>query len=757
MNFSSRLLQQFLLLLLTATIFTSAMACKKLILNNGPTGNVEASKDIMETGRYTVRTRQRTNSQPVQALLHKLDGARDINYHSMWFTAVLEPRDLKKLCRSQLVISIKVMEEMNNGYKCNKLVKGNPKFVISSSYIVIIKKQSSLSGMMPVIVTASNDMNNSVMITGIREFQNRNRRGATMRMNHDGVRMMCDQAAVDYIEEDQEVNMSSITPLWHLDRIDQTDLPLDGLFSTPNNGSGIDIYIFDTGIRYDHDEFEGRVKNDFYDPVDILTGSNQQGSDCQGHGTHVAALAAGKTFGVAKGATLYSTRVLSCSGSGSYSNVLLGINHVIGEQIVNKDRRIIISMSLRGPISRAVHDAIRDATEEGILVVVAAGNDFSDACRFSPGASPLALTVGGTQRNDDIYLRLFDGSNYGSCVDIFAPAQDIRSASFSTQNGATTFTGTSQATPLVSGAAAVYWSMNRMATGLEVKDAILSSCTRDKLSINNFVPSEFHDQSPNCLLHIDPLQVPAEPYQVFSSVPSAELHTYIEDMEDKSYKLIYIHSHSINSSHYYSLIFKYMASVEFKTLMHGKVKQIKSMVADHEANGYQATLLYDMNGIDYIAVVEKTSLTHFQTYRTSRRGHNKAYKSKSLNNTLLSTTISLTNKGSPRYSSVYAQGNTLTQHLPSINIGKLRSAINRRFKGGYYLNHFSTVPTSTVQYSLVFHEMTKTPDNYILVMDATSDQVEDVIQSQLMNGFTPLVVAGVNTGDGLKYFMSYEL
>jgi len=136
-----------------------------------------------------------------------------------------------------------------------------------------------------------------------------------------------------------------------------------------------------TGIRRDHDEFEGRVKYDPYDPVDILTGSNQQGEDCQGHGTHVAALAAGKTYGVAKGATLYSTRVLSCSGSGSFSNVLLGINHVIGEQILDRTRRIIISMSLRGPTSRAVSDAIRDATEEGILVVVAAGNDFTDACR----------------------------------------------------------------------------------------------------------------------------------------------------------------------------------------------------------------------------------------------------------------------------------------------------------------------------------------------------------------------------------------
>lgn len=112
-----------------------------------------------------------------------------------------------------------------------------------------------------------------------------------------------------------------------------------------------------------------------------MTDTSQQGRDCHGHGTHVAALAAGKTFGAAKGATLYSMRVLSCSGLGSFVNVILGLNHVIGEQIAHRDRKIIVSMSLRGPFSQAMDDAIRDATEEGILVVVAAGNDFGDACK----------------------------------------------------------------------------------------------------------------------------------------------------------------------------------------------------------------------------------------------------------------------------------------------------------------------------------------------------------------------------------------
>ena len=136
-----------------------------------------------------------------------------------------------------------------------------------------------------------------------------------------------------------------------------------------------------SGIKYDHKEFEGRAQYDFKDPVDESTGSNQQGMDCHGHGTHVAALAAGKTYGVAKGATVYSMRVIGCNGQGSFTNVLVGIDHVIKQQIANRDRRIIISMSLRGSFSQAIDDAISDATNEGILVVVAAGNDFSDACR----------------------------------------------------------------------------------------------------------------------------------------------------------------------------------------------------------------------------------------------------------------------------------------------------------------------------------------------------------------------------------------
>ncbi|XP_065896049.1 extracellular serine proteinase-like [Dysidea avara] len=319
-------------------------------------------------------------------------------------------------------------------------------------------------------------------------------------------------------------------------------------------------------IRYDHEGFEGRAKYDFFDPLDVLTGSNQQGRDCQGHGTHVAALVAGKTFGAAKGATLYSTRVLACNGRASYGPVLLGIDHVIQQQIARRDKKVIINMSLGGPISFSLHEAISQATEEGILVVVAAGNNIDDACSFSPGSSPDVLTVGGTRRNDDLYLRPFDGTNYGRCVDIFAPGQDITSAGLSRPDAVATSSGTSQATPLVSGAAAIYWSVNKIATPLEVKDAIISTCTRDKLNIDAVVPPSYQGQSPNCLLNINPHQMFGQSgkkenstHKVFTSVPSADLHSLIADMENKSFALTYIHSHISDSYYHYSLIFKYMA------------------------------------------------------------------------------------------------------------------------------------------------------------------------------------------------------
>ena len=232
--------------------------------------------------------------------------------------------------------------------------------------------------------------------------------------------------------------------------------------------------------------------------------------------------------------------------------------------------------------------------------------------RYSPGASPDAVTVGGTQQNDDLYLQLFHGTNFGEYIDIFAPGQNIRSSGFSGPNSASVFSGTSQASPLVSGAAAVYWSINTMASVQEIKDIVISTCTCDRLNIDGDVPPAYQGLSPNCLLYIDPKHRKpnnVKTYEVLHSVPSTHLRDIIQ-MENKSYALIFIHRHQLNSTLYYSLIFKHMPSADFKILMATELSTLKAVVNDHKSDGYQLTLIHDMDSINYIAVLQKTDVKY---------------------------------------------------------------------------------------------------------------------------------------------------
>ena len=259
-------------------------------------------------------------------------------------------------------------------------------------------------------------------------------------------------------------------------------------------------------MYYEHEDFEGRAKYPGFDPVDDYYGEMQNGSDCHFHGTHVASLAAGRVYGAAKKATIYSVRVLGCFGGAPTSVVINGINYA-AEKANETRRPSIISMSLGGGYSPSENLAIANAVNgdkdrgiPGVTVVVAAGNSyFRDACWYSPASAPEAITVGSSTRNNT----LSDFTNVGSCVDIFAPGSNIEGASLECPTCNITVSGTSMATPIVSGGIAVMLGKHPWLTPSEVYDLLIHRSTKDALNFTH--PYDYLgllDSTPNRLLHI---------------------------------------------------------------------------------------------------------------------------------------------------------------------------------------------------------------------------------------------------------------
>ena len=250
---------------------------------------------------------------------------------------------------------------------------------------------------------------------------------------------------------------------WGLDRVDQSSLPLNGTYTYADTGAGVTAYIIDTGIRATHTQFAGRVAAGFSSIADA-NGTE----DCNGHGTHVAGTVAGSTYGVAKSATLVPVRVLDCTGSGSWSGVIAGLdwvvaNHVSGPAVAN--------LSLGGGVSTTIDAAVQNVINDGIVVSVAAGNSAADACNTSPARVPGALTVGATSSTD----AQASYSNYGSCLDIYAPGSSITSSYNTSDTATAVLSGTSMATPHVTGVAAVLLSRYPNLTVAEAVSAIVSN------------------------------------------------------------------------------------------------------------------------------------------------------------------------------------------------------------------------------------------------------------------------------------------
>ena len=253
-------------------------------------------------------------------------------------------------------------------------------------------------------------------------------------------------------------------PSWGLDRIDATDTPLNNSYKYVSTGNSSYVYVIDTGIYSGHSDFAGRVTSG-YSAISDGNGSE----DCNGHGTHVAGTIAGSTYGVAKSTRVVAVRVLDCAGSGYSSSVVAGINWVVQSHPGGAG---IINMSLGGSANTAIDSAVADATAAGLTVVVAAGNSSTDACSSSPARAPSALTIGAIDRTD----AQAPYSNYGSCVDLWAPGTNITSPWVGGSSATRTISGTSMATPHVAGLAA------RLAQAFP---GISNSAIVSKLSTNN--------------------------------------------------------------------------------------------------------------------------------------------------------------------------------------------------------------------------------------------------------------------------------
>ncbi|GLZ78565.1 hypothetical protein Afil01_33720 [Actinorhabdospora filicis] len=335
-------------------------------------------------------------------------------------------------------------------------------------------------------------------------------RGFSVTMPEQAASRLAANPMVKYVEQNRTVHLTgtqSPTPSWGLDRIDQRALPLNNSYTYPNTGSGVKAYIVDTGVRFTHTDFGGRAISG-RDTID----NDNDATDCHGHGTHVAGTVGGTTYGVAKTVTIVGVRVLNCSGSGTNAQVIAGIDWVTSDHQAGAPA--VANMSLGGSFDQGTNDAVTAAIADGVSFAVAAGNDYSaDACGKSPASTPNAITVGATDSND----AKSDFSNIGTCLDIFAPGRDITSAWGSGDTATNTISGTSMATPHVTGAAALVLTANPGYTPQQVRDKLVNDAT-------NGVVGGAGTGSPNKLLYVGNIQPPTQDFSIAVSPGSGTVN-----------------------------------------------------------------------------------------------------------------------------------------------------------------------------------------------------------------------------------------